>query len=191
MSEEFVLVDTSFLVALVDTQDSLHQRAEEIEKELASFKLIFTDVVYGETLSVLSRRIKERRKDISDRKEFFQKIVKKIDKIIGKDLLYLMPIIKEKFFEIKKICLDSGGKLNFNDAFLVVGAKEYGIEWIVSFDSDFDKFLKRLSYPKLRNEALLFFLIIEGKTGNLKSDKHCFRETFNFFANMNIENRSI
>ena len=55
-----------------------------------------------------------------------------------------MPIIKEKFFEIKKICLDSGGELNFNDAFLVVGAKEYGIEWIVSFDSDFDKFLKRL-----------------------------------------------
>jgi len=144
MSEEFVLVDTSFLVALVDARDSLHQRAEEIEKELASFKLIFTDVVYGETLSVLSRRIKERRKDISDRKEFFQKIVKKIDEIIGKDLLYLMPIIKEKFFEIKKICLDSGGELNFNDAFLVVGAKEYGIEWIVSFDSDFDKFLKRL-----------------------------------------------
>ena len=145
MSEEFVLVDTSFLVALVDARDSLHQRAEEIEKELASFKLIFTDVVYGETLSVLSRRIKERRKDISDRKEFFQKIVKKIDEIIGKDLLYLMPIIKEKFFEIKKICLDSGGELNFNDAFLVVGAKEYGIEWIVSFDPDFDKFLKRLS----------------------------------------------
>ena len=145
MSEEFVLVDTSFLVALVDARDSLHQRAEEIEKELASFKLIFTDVVYGETLSVLSRRIKERRKDISDRKKFFQKIVKKIDEIIGKDLLYLMPIIKEKFFEIKKICLDSGGELNFNDAFLVVGAKEYGIEWIVSFDSDFDKFLKRLS----------------------------------------------
>ena len=107
--------------------------------------MIFTDAVYGETLSVLSRRIKERRKDISDRKEFFQKIVKKIDEIIGKDLLYLMPIIKEKFFEIKKICLDSGGELNFNDAFLVVGAKEYGIEWIVSFDSDFDKFLKRLS----------------------------------------------
>jgi len=144
MSEEFVLVDTSFLVALVDARDSLHQKAEEIEKELASFKLIFTDVVYGETLSVLSRRIKERRKDISDRKKFFQKIVKKIDEIIGKDLLYLMPIIKEKFFEIKKICLDSGGELNFNDAFLVVGAKEYGIEWIVSFDSDFDKFLKRL-----------------------------------------------
>ncbi len=51
MSEEFLLVDTSFLVALLDVQDSLHQRAEEIERELASLKLIFTDVVYGETLS--------------------------------------------------------------------------------------------------------------------------------------------
>ncbi len=145
MSEEFVLVDTSFLVALLDARDSLHQRAKEIEKKLVSLKLIFTDVVYGETLSVLSRRIKERRRSVSDRKEFFRKIVIKIDEIIGKDLLYLMPIIKEKFFEIKEICLDSGGELNFNDALLVIGAKEYGIEWIVSFDSDFDEFLKRLS----------------------------------------------
>ncbi len=145
MSEEFVLVDTSFLVALLDARDSLHQRAEEIEKELASLKLIFTDVVYGETLSVLSRRIKERRKGVSDRKDFFRKIVRKMDEIIGSDLLYLMSIIKEKFLEIKEICLDSGGELNFNDALLVIGAKEYGIEWIVSFDSDFDKFLKRIS----------------------------------------------
>ncbi len=99
MSEEFVLVDTSFLVALLDVQDRLHQRAEEIEKELAFLKLIFTDVLYRETLSVLSRRIKERRK---------------------------------------------GVELNFNDALLIVGAKEYGIERILSFDSDFDKFLKRI-----------------------------------------------
>ncbi len=53
----------------------------------------------------------------------------------------MMPIIQEKFFEIKEICLDSGGELNFNDALLVVGAREYGIERIVSFDSDFDEYL--------------------------------------------------
>ncbi len=31
------------------------------------------------------------------------------------------------------------------DALLIVGAKEYGIEWILSFDSDFDEYLKRIS----------------------------------------------
>ena len=45
MNEEFVLVNTFFLVALFDARDSLHQRAEEIEKELASVKLIFTRLV--------------------------------------------------------------------------------------------------------------------------------------------------
>jgi len=37
-----------------------------------------------------------------------------------------MPIIKEKFFEIKKICLDSGGELNFNDAFWWLELKNMG-----------------------------------------------------------------
>ena len=31
------------------------------------------------------------------------------------------------------------------DALLIVRAKEYGIEWILSFDSDFDEYLKRIS----------------------------------------------
>ena len=74
---------------------------KKLKKELTFSKLIFTDVVYAETLSVLSRRIKERRKE-------------------------------------------KRGELNFNDALLVVGAKEYGIEWILSFDSDFDDYLKRI-----------------------------------------------
>ena len=46
--------------------------------------------------------------------------------------------------EIKQICLDSGGKVNFNDAFLVFGARIYGVEQIVSFDSDFDDYLERI-----------------------------------------------
>ncbi len=74
-----------------------------------NLELIFTDVVYGETLSVLSRRTRERRKGISNWKEIFLKIVKKMDDIIGNNFLFITPIIKEKFFEIKKICLDSGG----------------------------------------------------------------------------------
>jgi len=144
MNDKFVLVDTSFLVAFLDGRDSLHQRAEKLKKRLTGLELIFTDVIYAETLSVLGRRIRERRKNVSDRKGTFRKIVKNMDEIIGNKLLYITPIIKEKFSEIKEICLNSGGELNFNDALLIVGAKEYGIEWILSFDSDFDKYLKRI-----------------------------------------------
>jgi len=62
MNDKFVLVDTSFLVAFLDGRDSLHQRAEKLKKRLTGLELIFTDVIYAETLSVLGRRIRERRK---------------------------------------------------------------------------------------------------------------------------------
>ena len=58
MSEEFVLVDTSFLVALLDARDSLHQRAEEIEKELASLKLKYKKGSNTATVA-LSRKLLE------------------------------------------------------------------------------------------------------------------------------------
>jgi len=144
MSKEFAIVDTSFLIGLLDSKDSLHQKAEKLMSKLINLELIFTDVVYGETLSVLSRRIRERRKGISNWKEVFLKTVKEMDHIAGNNLLYIMPMVKEKFFEIKKICIDSVGEINFNDALLIVGANEYGIEQIVSFDPDFDRFLKRI-----------------------------------------------
>ena len=58
---EILLVDTSFLVALVDGRDVLHGKARDTLKKIETYYLIFTDVVYTETISVLARRIRGRR----------------------------------------------------------------------------------------------------------------------------------
>ncbi len=142
---EILLVDTSFLVALVDGKDVLHEKAKGILKKIGHYDLMFTDVVYTETISVLSRRIWER-KTVPDEKKakVFREKVKLLDEWIGNRLWLWYPLLREHMGEIKRICLDSGGKLNFNDAFLVFGARVYGVEKIVSFDSDFDGYVERI-----------------------------------------------
>ena len=142
---EVVLVDTSFLVALVDGKDVLHGRAKEILSEIRHYDLMFTDVVYTETISVLSRRIWGRRTVPKDKKaEVFREKVVLLDRWIGDRLWLWYPLLKEHMEEVKEICLDSGGRLNFNDAFLIFGASTYGVEKIVSFDSDFDGYMERI-----------------------------------------------
>ena len=142
---EILLLDTSFLVALVDEKDVLHKKAAEIQRKIEYYDLIVTDVVYTETISVLARRIWGRRTVPEEEKaELFRNRVTVLDELIGERLWLWFPLLRDYMKEIKQICLDSGGKLNFNDAFLVFGAKIYGVEQIVSFDSDFDKYLERI-----------------------------------------------
>ncbi|WP_022854041.1 type II toxin-antitoxin system VapC family toxin [Thermodesulfatator atlanticus] len=142
---EILLVDTSFLVALVDGKDVLHEKARNILKKIGHYDLMFTDVVYTETISVFSRRIWGRRTVPEEKKsEVFREKVGLLDEWIWDRLWLWYPLLKEHMGEIKKICLESGGKLNFNDAFLVFGAGVYGVEKIVSFDSDFDGYMERI-----------------------------------------------
>ncbi len=56
----------------------------------------------------------------------------------------------ERFYtEIIKLVQSSMGALNFNDILIALGCREVGIEWIVTFDTDFDSiaWIKRLSSP--------------------------------------------
>jgi len=39
---------------------------------------------------------------------------------------------------------DTKGRLNFNDALVIIGANEKGIKKIVSFDADFDGYMERI-----------------------------------------------
>ncbi len=145
MTEGFVLVDTSFLVALVDEKDSLHQKARELKGALIGRALVFTDVVYAEAISVMSRRIRERRSISAKEKAlFFARAVKRMKTLIEGRLLYLFPLVPEWLEKITQMCLHSGGRLNFNDALLVFAAQDYEIDSIISFDPDFDEYLKRI-----------------------------------------------
>jgi len=54
------LLDTSFLVALLCSRDIHHSKAKELSRQVrGKVTPIITDVVFGETITVLSRRAKE------------------------------------------------------------------------------------------------------------------------------------
>jgi len=56
-----VVIDSNFLVALVDPKDVWHKRASEIEAALDERALrVFLDIVIGESLSVIARRCEEK-----------------------------------------------------------------------------------------------------------------------------------
>lgn len=97
-----------------------------------------------ETISVMWRRIRGRRTVPEEKNsEVFRRGVL-LDEWIGHRLWLWYPLLKEYIREIKRICLNFGGKLDFNHAFLVFGADVYGVERIVSFDSDFDGYMERI-----------------------------------------------
>ena len=136
-----VLVDTSFLVALLNARDVHHQRAAEIHRELeeSGVYLIIPDVVVNESLAVLQRRLEER----GDR-EFFSSLAQKIVKLWERDRVFFYIYVFSNWEDIIDLMLNSDGRLNFHDALLIIGARKKGLEEILSFDTDFDEYLQRI-----------------------------------------------
>ena len=135
--KERAILDTSFLVACLCERDVHHRRAREVlDKSLIGLELIVPDVVFGETVSVLARRAKEWRFNFKEALG----VLKSICPCPAKYAVYLL----EMFDDILRLVEETDGRLNFNDALIVIGAREENIEKIVSFDADFDEYLKRI-----------------------------------------------
>ena len=131
------ILDTSFLVACLCGRDIHHKRAREIfRKRLTGLIPIVPDVVFGEAISVLARRAKEWHFNFSE-------ALRKLRRICPHPARYAVYLL-EKFDDIIELVEETDGKLNFNDALIVIGANEEGIRKIVSFDSDFDDYLERI-----------------------------------------------
>lgn len=147
MSEDFV-IDANVLVALFDTGDKWNSRANEIMSnlggldEFSSENVNILDLVVSEVVNVLIRRLKERGESDEKVKEVISEF---INSVKGK-ITWVAGLVEFWFDEILDVVLKSSGKLNFNDAFIVVFCKHRGIKKLISFDRDFDEidFIERI-----------------------------------------------
>jgi predicted nucleic acid-binding protein len=131
-----IVVDTSFLVALVDQKDSLHRTARAVDQSLPSeIVRVFPDIVVMEALSVLARRTEERKQ----KSRPFPEILDNIRKIIPDESITWLspdiPLIYSKFIEMLR---QYEGRPNVNDCILARHLIQSKIGFLLSFDSDFD-----------------------------------------------------
>lgn len=132
---ETVLVDTSFLVALLCRRDVHHERARELYEELKKkYRLLFTDIVLGETVTVLMRRSREWKFPFTETVDTLRRMVP--------EPAQFAYYLAWKFWEVWNLAVESEGRLTFNDALLVIGCREEGIGGIVSFDRGFEGYLE-------------------------------------------------
>jgi predicted nucleic acid-binding protein len=143
MSE--VVLDANVLVGLLDSGDSLHERSldllDRLERDGHDFVLL--DICVEEAISVLCRRTEERAK----RKAAGRKTNEPpdLDAILrgaetwarGGEIRWVAGAAERLHSEVFGLIRSSGGVLNFNDALLVVLARETSLH-LASFDTDFD-----------------------------------------------------
>ena len=137
------ILDTSYIVGLIDEKDTWHKKAKGIEERLIQKRvpLIFLDCVVNEVVSVIARRFHEKR-----RTKEIASAIEKFESVCPEDsITWMYPEIEKFFRPILETVKAGKGELNFHDAFILHLANEFGITYIVSFDKGFDKTsLKRI-----------------------------------------------
>jgi predicted nucleic acid-binding protein len=142
-----VALDTSLLVGLVDSRDIWHPAAVTLRDAFkgAQAQMVYFDCVINETINVLARRAKERKRS----SEFTELLTRVVSQAPEDSIIWISTETRRFYPEIIDLVRDSMGALNFNDMLVALGCRELGIERIATFDSDFDSvaWLKRLSSP--------------------------------------------
>jgi predicted nucleic acid-binding protein len=141
------ILDSSFLVALIDEKDKWRNTAVLIQKALKKKKarLLYLDCAVNETISVIARRLEEKGRS----QEFTLALEKMEQAIPAERITWMYPAVRRLYPEILAVIKEHEGKLNFHDALMVLAAREMGIPHIVSFDQDFDevKGIERIGKP--------------------------------------------
>jgi predicted nucleic acid-binding protein len=144
---EKVIYDTNFIVALIDENDKWHSKAASIHNIIRKdyVKKVYFDCVINEVLSVIGKRLQEKRKSRE-----FRKLVQKVSSHFPKtEISWIYAKTGEWFDEITGLMLKHEGRVNFHDAMISLAAREFRINHIVSFDKDFDeiKWIRRIGDP--------------------------------------------
>ena len=141
------ILDSSFLVALIDEKDKWRNTAVLIQKALRKRKarLVYLDCAVNETISVIARRLEEKGRS----QEFTLALQKMEQAIPAKRITWMYPEVRRLYPEILIVIKEHDGKLNFHDALMVLAAREMDIPHIVSFDQDFDEVegIERIGKP--------------------------------------------
>ena len=116
---EQVALDTSVLVGLVDSRDIWHPAAVTLRDALkgAQARMVYCDCVVSETINVLARRAKERK-----RTSEFAELLTQVGSQVPEDSIAWISLETRRLYgEIMGLVRDSGGTLNFNDALVALG----------------------------------------------------------------------
>ncbi|HEY5281345.1 MAG TPA: type II toxin-antitoxin system VapC family toxin [Polyangia bacterium] len=130
------VLDANVLVAWMDTADSLHARAHDLMAQLERERAepVLLDILVAEAVSVLCRRFRERRQrgDLAGMlAEFRRRIDPATIRWVGGET-------ERRYETILDQVAATGGRLNFNDAFIAVLQKEGRIGQVATFDAGFD-----------------------------------------------------
>src|ERR1051326_8516080 len=132
-----IALDTSFVIGLIDDKDIWRSRSLELEKalEATAYRPVIFDCVLSEVISTLARRTQEKR-----RAALLPELLERIrSKFPSKSLVWLYPDLPEFYDEVVALVENSVGELNFNDALIALSCQRRGIEFLASFDTDFDQ----------------------------------------------------
>jgi predicted nucleic acid-binding protein len=130
------VLDANVLVAWIEAADSLHTRAHDLMTQLEQDGTdpVLLDILVGEAVSVLCRRFRERRRT-GDLAAMLADFRRRIDRSA---IMWVGSEAERLYEDILDFVALTGGKLNFNDAFIAVLQKEGRIGPVATFDAGFD-----------------------------------------------------
>lgn len=134
---ERVVLDTSVLVGLVDSRDVWHRPGIALREALKTVhaEVVYFDCVVNETVSVLVWRARERKLP----GEFADLLAQLMSLVPQESITWISAETQSLYPEIMALIRNTSGELNFHDALIALGCRETGIQWIASFDRDFDR----------------------------------------------------
>ncbi|MBU6359657.1 MAG: type II toxin-antitoxin system VapC family toxin [Chloroflexi bacterium] len=139
-----VVIDTSVFVGMLVPNDVWHSQAIELYQTLVESgdEVIFLDCVIAESISVITRRLREKRQ-IVQADDILNRIMTQFPAEL---ITWVLPDVPTYYAEIVALVQASAHRLNFNDALIATVCSKRQIEAIASFDSGFDLIatLKRL-----------------------------------------------
>lgn len=142
-----IALDTSFVVALLDEKDLWRSQTVALQAVLEQHDLrpVVFDCVLAEALSVITRRIREKRRAAD-----LPVLISKFRTHFPKNrVLWLYSDLPLLYDEVIVQVERSAGALNFNEALIAIACLNRKIPLLASFDSDFDSvsWLKRIAAP--------------------------------------------
>ncbi len=120
-------VDSSYIIALVNENDSLHEHALELLDLIEENECYINSLAISEAITVIGNKI-----DVTTAISTFNllnEIFNVMDQYDNKDFFDRTMLIYEKY----------NAKLSFTDSSIIVNMESNGIENLISFDKEFER----------------------------------------------------
>ena len=120
-----LFIDTCYLLSLINVMEKNHEKAIQLLEYIDEEETLINSTVLLEMLNRLKKKRYEKHRNTI------------IDLLYGMDNIHYLTT--EDYDNALEICKNYGFSINFSDCTILESMKQYNINSIVSFDSDFDK----------------------------------------------------